>query len=145
MNIGQASRESGVSSKMIRYYEEVGLTRKVERSAAGYRSYEASDVHTLHFIRQARDFGFSIEKIASLLALWRDRDRASADVKSMALAHVAQLEARISELQAMADQLKHLAENCSGDERPGCPIIERLAASDPAGDGMPVVPGGQLR
>lgn len=134
MNIGEASRASGVSAKMIRYYEEIGLIAKVPRSAAGYRSYEDADVHTLRFIRQARDFGFSIEKISELLALWRDRGRASADVKTLALAHLAELEAKIRELEAMASALKHLARHCHGDDRPECPIIDKLAASRPAAD-----------
>lgn len=134
MNIGQASKASGVSAKMIRYYEEIGLIAKAARSPAGYRSYETSDIHTLRFVRQAREFGFSIEKIGELLALWRDRSRASADVKHLALAHVAELEAKIGELQAMASALKHLAEHCHGDGRPDCPIIDRLAAAPDDGD-----------
>ncbi len=127
MNIGEASKASGVSAKMIRYYEETGLIAKAKRSPAGYRSYAEPDVHTLRFIRQARDFGFSMAQIGELLALWRDRSRASADVKQVALAHVAELEAKIGELQAMANTLKHLAKNCHGDDRPDCPIIDRLA------------------
>ncbi|GAB5378266.1 MAG: Cu(I)-responsive transcriptional regulator [Acuticoccus sp.] len=127
MNIGHASRGSGVSAKMIRYYEEIGLIAPVPRSSAGYRSYVEADVHTLRFIRQAREFGFSIEKIAALLALWRDRERSSADVKKVALTHLAELEAKIRELEAMASALKHLADNCHGDNRPDCPIIDKLA------------------
>jgi len=128
MNIGEAAKASGVSAKMIRYYEEIGLIPKAPRAASGYRNYEGADVHTLRFIRQARDLGFSIEKISELLALWRDRDRSSADVKKVALTHLAELEGRIRELQAMADTLRHLASNCHGDDRPDCPIIDTLAA-----------------
>ena len=134
MNIGEASKASGVSAKMIRYYEEIGLIAKADRTAAGYRSYVAADVHTLRFVRQARDFGFTVEKIAELLTLWRDRGRASADVKRLALGHVAELDAKIGELQAMASALRHLAENCHGDDRPECPIIDRLADAPRIGE-----------
>lgn len=127
MNIGQAAKASGVSAKMIRYYEQTGLIPKAIRSEAGYRNYSPSDVHTLRFIRRARDLGFSVEQIGELLALWRDRSRASADVKAVALAHVTGLKAKIAELQAMARTLEHLAANCQGDDRPDCPIIEELA------------------
>jgi MerR family transcriptional regulator, copper efflux regulator len=127
MNIGQAARASGVSAKMIRYYEQTGLVPKAIRSDSGYRSYGPSDVHTLRFIRRARDLGFSVEQIGELLALWRDRDRASADVKGVALAHVAGLKAKIAELEAMARTLEHLAAHCRGNDRPDCPIIEDLA------------------
>ncbi len=132
MNIGQVAKESGVSAKMIRYYEQTGLIPKAVRSDAGYRHYGSSDVHTLRFIRRARDLGFSVERIADLLALWRDRGRASADVKSVALAHVAGLKAKAAELQAMARTLEHLAAHCHGDDRPECPIIEDLADSTPS-------------
>ncbi|AFK54079.1 Cu(I)-responsive transcriptional regulator [Tistrella mobilis] len=127
MNIGQAAKASGVSAKMIRYYEQTGLIPKAIRSDAGYRNYSPSDVHTLRFIRRARDLGFSVEQIAELLALWRDRGRASADVKAVALSHVAGLKAKIAELQAMTRTLEHLAATCQGDDRPDCPIIEDLA------------------
>jgi Cu(I)-responsive transcriptional regulator len=127
MNIGQASKASGVSAKMIRYYEQIGLIPKANRSDSGYRNYSSSDVHSLYFIRSARDLGFSVEKIMKLLTLWRDRDRASSDVKEMALAHAAGLKAKISELQAMAQTLEHLANHCHGNDRPDCPIIENLA------------------
>ena len=150
MNIGQAAKASGVSAKMIRYYEDIGLIAKAPRSAAGYRRYDEADVHTLRFIRRARDFGFTVEKISDLLALWRDRERASADVKALALEHVAVLEAKIDELQTMVDALRHLAEHCSGDERPSCPIIDSLAsgttsetaASDGATEDCPTPPKG---
>lgn len=127
MNIGQAAKASGVSAKMIRYYEQIGLIPKATRSDAGYRNYSSSDVHSLYFIRSARDFGFSVEKIMKLLTLWRDRDRASSDVKEMALAHAQGLKAKIAELQAMVKTLEHLANNCHGNDRPDCPIIESLA------------------
>lgn len=127
MNIGQAAKASGFSAKMIRYYEQTGLIPKAIRSEAGYRNYSPSDVHTLRFIRRARDLGFSVEQIAELLALWRDRGRASADVKAIALSHVAGLKVKISDLEAMARTLEHLAAHCYGDHRPECPIIEDLA------------------
>ncbi|MEM7693215.1 MAG: Cu(I)-responsive transcriptional regulator [Pseudomonadota bacterium] len=130
MNIGRASKESGVNAKMIRYYEEVGLIEKAARSPSGYRSYRPCDVHTLRFIKRARDFGFSMEKIADLLALWRDRERASGDVKRLALEHVDALDTKIAKLQTMANALRHLAAHCGGDERPDCPIIETLAAEE---------------
>jgi Cu(I)-responsive transcriptional regulator len=130
MNIGQAAEASGVSAKMIRYYESIGLIPKTVRTEAGYRVYSDSDVHTLRFIRRARDLGFSVEQIADLVSLWRDRERASLDVKRMALAHVDVLERKIAELQEMAGTLKHLAKNCHGDGRPDCPIIEELASGE---------------
>ena len=127
MNIGQAAKASGVSAKMIRYYEQIGLIPNAIRSDAGYRTYSSSDVHSLNFIRSARDLGFSVEKIMKLLAVWRDRDRASSNVKEMALAHAAGLKAKIAELQAMVQTLEHLANHCHGNDRPDCPIIENLA------------------
>jgi len=127
MNIGQAAKSSGVSSKMIRYYEQIGLIPKANRSDAGYRNYSSSDVHSLRFIRRSRDLGFSVEQISELLVLWHDPDRASADVKAMALAHVAGLNAKIIELQVMAKTLEHLADHCHGNAGPDCPIIADLA------------------
>lgn len=127
MNIGQAAKFSGVSAKMIRYYEQIGLIPKANRSDAGYRNYSATDAHSLRFIRRARDLGFSVEQISELLVLWLDRDRASADVKAMALSHVAGLNAKIAELQAMAQTLGHLADHCHGNDRPDCPILADLA------------------
>lgn len=127
MNIGEAARCSGVSAKMIRYYEASELIPPAARSEAGYRHYSEADVHTLRFIRRARDLGFTVEQIADLLALWRDRGRASADVKRLALEHVAALEAKAAELQAMSRTLRDLAERCHGDDRPECPIVEDLA------------------
>ena len=127
MNIGQAAKFSGVSAKMIRYYEQIGLIPQAIRSDAGYRHYSSPDLHSLRYIRRARDLGFSVEQISELLVLWRDRDRASADVKAMALSHVAGLKAKIAELQAMAQTLEHLANHCHGNDRPDCPIIADLA------------------
>jgi MerR family copper efflux transcriptional regulator len=130
MNIGEAARESGVTAKMIRYYESVGLLAPKARTDAGYRVYGAPEVHTLRFIRQARHLGFSIDDIHRLLTLWQDRSRASAEVKAIALEHVADLERRIAELSEMRDTLTHLAKHCHGDARPDCPILEGLAHAD---------------
>lgn len=127
VTIGEAARATGVSAKMIRYYEETGLLGPAERTASGYRLYGARDLHALRFVRRARDLGFSIAEIAELLALWHDRSRASGAVKAVALAHVADLRRRIAELEAMARTLDHLAESCCGDERPDCPILDDLA------------------
>jgi MerR family transcriptional regulator, copper efflux regulator len=132
MNIGQAARASGVSAKMIRYYESIGLIPKAARTGGGYRHYTAEDVHALTFIRRARDLGFSVEQIGELLALWRDRERASGDVKALVLSHVADLKQKIVALQAMVRTLEHLAHHCHGDERPACPIIEGLEADGAA-------------
>ena len=125
--IGQAAKMSGVSAKMIRYYEEIGLLPPAQRLASGYRSYSTHDLHTLRFIKRSRDLGFPLEAIAELLALWHDRERASADVKAVALGHVAGLKAKIVELQGMVDTLEHLAHHCHGDARPDCPILCDLA------------------
>ncbi|CAG4925186.1 Cu(I)-responsive transcriptional regulator [Paraburkholderia saeva] len=129
MNIGEASKESGVTAKMIRYYESVGLLTAKARTTAGYRVYGVEEVHSLRFIRQARRLGFLVEDIRRLLALWHDRSRASAEVKSIALEHVADLDRRIEELTNMRNTLAHLAAHCHGDDRPDCPIIEGLAES----------------
>ena len=130
MNIGQAAAASGVSAKMIRYYESIGLMSRILRTESGYRVYSEHDVHTLRFIRRARDLGFSVEQIADLVSLWQDRERASKDVKAIALEHVNVLERKIRELQEMASTLKHLARTCHGDGRPQCPILEELANDD---------------
>ena len=127
MNIGEAAAASGVSTKMIRYYEQIGLIKPVARTMSGYRVYSDKDVHALRFIRRARDLGFTVEQMAELMALWNDRGRASADVKRIALEHVDVLEHKMRELEDMATALKHLATNCHGDGRPDCPIIEELA------------------
>lgn len=128
MNIGDAARHSGVSAKMIRHYEGIGLISKAARSYSGYRTYAATDVHTLRFIRQARNLGFSIKQIGQLLGLWRNQRRPSSKVKALAQEHIAELDARIAEMQAMKRTLQALAEHCHGDERPECPILEGLAA-----------------
>jgi Cu(I)-responsive transcriptional regulator len=127
MTIGQAAKSSAVSAKMIRHYESIGLLPKAQRTEAGYRLYDESDVHTLRFIQRARSLGFPLETIRTLLALWRNRRRSSAQVKELAQRHVADLERKIAEMQAMARTLKHLAHNCHGDERPDCPILDDLA------------------
>lgn len=128
MNIGEAARASGVSAKMIRYYESTGLITPAQRTDGGYRAYGPDDIHVLRFVRRARDLGFSMADIARLLGLWRDRSRASADVKRIALNQVAELRRRIAEMQEMAGTLEHLAAHCHGDERPDCPIMDDLAA-----------------
>jgi Cu(I)-responsive transcriptional regulator len=132
MNIGEAAKRSGVSAKMIRYYESIGLIEAPQRTQAQYRVYAADDVHTLRFVRRSRNLGFSLEETRALLALWRDKSRASADVKRLAMSHVRDLEAKAAELQAMADTLRHLAEHCQGDARPDCPILSDLAAAPAA-------------
>lgn len=128
MNIGEAARQSGVSAKMIRHYESLGLVPGVARTEAGYRQYDEDTLHTLRFIRRARDLGFDMKEIAALLQLWRNRRRSSAEVKRIALAHVADLEQRIAAMQAMQRTLRHLAHCCAGDGRPDCPILDDLAA-----------------
>ncbi|MDX6752362.1 Cu(I)-responsive transcriptional regulator [Geminicoccaceae bacterium 1502E] len=127
LNIGQAAARSGLPPKTIRYYEEIGLLPPPARSEAGYRRYGERDLATLAFIQRARSLGFSVEDCRGLLALWQDRDRASAEVKSLALARIEDIEAKIAELRAMRDTLADLAERCHGDERPDCPILSDLA------------------
>lgn len=127
ITIGQAARRSGVSAKMIRHYEAIGLLPRAQRSNGNYRLYLESEVHSLRFIHRARSLGFPLETIKQLLALWRNRRRPSAQVKKLALAHVADLESKIAELQSMVATLKHLSHHCHGDERPDCPILEDLA------------------
>lgn len=127
MNIGQASKATGVSAKMIRYYEEVGLVRPAGRTHANYREYGQREINELRFIKRGRGLGFSMAEITELLALWRDRDRPSREVKAIADRHVADLDARVVEMQAMADTLRHLSQCCAGDGRPDCPILVDLA------------------
>ena len=129
MNIGQAARQSGISAKMIRYYESIGLIGPAVRTDSGYRVYSDQDLHTLRFVRRARDLGFSVEQMNELLALWKDRSRASADVKRIALEHVQELERKAEALHDMAATLKHLAQHCHGDDRPDCPILENLGCA----------------
>jgi MerR family copper efflux transcriptional regulator len=141
MNIGQAAKLSGVSAKMIRYYEQIGMIPQAARSDAGYRHYSSADVHSLRFIYRARGLGFSVDQISVLLVLWRDSDRASADVKAMALAHAAGLRAKIAELQSMAQTLEHLADHCHGNDRPDCPILADMA--EPSAAPEPQLPATQ--
>jgi len=131
MNIGQASNASGVSSKMIRYYESIDLIPRSARRDSGYRDYGPADIHRLAFIRRARDLGFSIEQIRDLLRLWSDGHRSSAEVKAIALEHVNDLKRRARHLNEMAEALKHLAAACEGDSRPECPIIKGLEGEIP--------------
>jgi MerR family copper efflux transcriptional regulator len=126
VNIGQAARESGISAKTIRYYEAIGLVPGVDRTSGGYRDYDEADVHRLQFIRRARDLGFSFERVRELLRLWSNRRRSRADVKALALDHIAELEERAAELRQMIRTLRHLASSCDGSNRPDCPIIEEL-------------------
>ena len=129
MNIGDAAKGSGISTKMIRHYELVGLLPAPSRTEAGYRQYTGNDVHTLRFIRQARDLGFSIPEIAELVGLWQNRRRPSRSVKALAEAHIKALEEKTQELMAMKSALEHLAHCCNGDDRPECPILESLSGS----------------
>ena len=126
-NIGAASKASGVSAKMIRHYEDIGLLPKVARSFGNYRVYSANDIHVLRFIRRARDLGFSIEEIRELLGLWRNKSRSSAAVKKIAGKHIADLRVKIAELESMVQTLEHLTRNCHGDHRPECPILDDLS------------------
>jgi len=126
MNIGQAADAAGVPAKRIRYYEQIGLIDAAARSGAGYRVYDEQDLHTLRFVRRSRQLGFSIPEISTLLALWQDRGRNSADVKQIALAHVEEMRTKIMELQSMVDTLQDLANHCDGDSRPDCPILAEL-------------------
>lgn len=125
-NIGEAAEATGISAKMIRYYESIGLMPKAVRTFANYRVYGPDDIHTLRFIRRARDLGFSLEQIRTLLGLWQRR-RPSAEVKRVALEHIAELEDKIQALDSMRRTLVHLAEHCHGDARPTCPILDELA------------------
>ena len=127
LNIGEAAEATGVSAKSIRHYEEIGLIPPANRSFASYRLYSASDLHTLRFIKAARSLGFSIADIGTLLNLWQNHGRSSADVKKLALQHIADLDRRIAEMRSMRDTLQNLARNCHGDKRPDCPILKGLA------------------
>ena len=129
LNIGQAASASGVSAKMIRHYEDIGLLPAATRTAAGYRQYGAGDVHTLRFVRHARDLGFSIAEIGELVGLWHNRRRPSRQVKALAQAHIQELEQKVQELLAMKAALEHLVHCCHGDDRPECPILDSLAGA----------------
>ena len=126
MKIGEAAGRSGISAKMIRYYEATGLIRPAGRNSSNYRDYSDNDVHELRFIRRARDLGFSVAEIGELIDLWRDRHRQSSEVKLFVRVHTARLREKIDQLEAMVRTLQSLAEQCAGDERPECPIIELL-------------------
>ena len=127
MNIGAAAKASGLSAKMIRYYESIGLLHAANRSDNGYRHYSPQDLQQLAFIKRARDLGFTLEEVGKLLALWQDRERASADVKALATEHIAELERKISALVSLRNSLNELVTCCHGDQRPDCPIIKALA------------------
>jgi MerR family copper efflux transcriptional regulator len=135
MNIGRAAAASGVSAKMIRHYEVVGLMPAPKRTESGYRQYNGTEVHTLRFIRQARDLGFSIQEIGELLSLWHNRKRPSRLVKAMAEVHIQALEQKAQELLAMKSTLEHLVRCCHGDDRPECPILDVLASNEPVAAG----------
>lgn len=148
MNIGEAAKASGVSAKMIRYYEQTGLIPKADRKDSGYRDYSPSDVHMLRFIRRARDLGFAVAEISDLLSLWRDKSRQSADVKRIAQAHIAQLRERIESLEQMTATLGTLVDCCAGDDRPDCPILADLEEQPANESGLAKprsVSGGRLR
>ncbi len=130
-NIGEAAKASGVSSKMIRHYEAIGLLRDAQRTSANYRVYPETDLHQLRFIRRARELGFSIKQIGQLMSLWQDRQRSSADVRQLALAHVEDMDRRLQKMQEMRDALMNLVYSCHGDVQPECPILDALAEPEP--------------
>ena len=127
VDIGRAAKESGVSVKMVRHYEAIGLLKNVARTFANYRVYSDKDVHTLRFIKRARTLGFSVEEIRELLSLWQNKSRPSASVKKVAAGHMDELKRKIAEMQSMLTTLQHLTHNCHGDSRPDCPILDDLA------------------
>jgi Cu(I)-responsive transcriptional regulator len=130
MNIGEAAEATGVTAKMIRHYEQIGLIKAAGRTGAGYRIYGPNDLSTLSFIRRSRDLGFSIAQIRDLLALWQDRARASSEVKRIASDHIAEMRAKMRLLEDMVGTLEHLSANCHGDARPDCPILQQLATGN---------------
>ncbi len=132
MNIGETARQSGVSAKMVRHYESLGLLPNVQRSESGYRQYSAAEVHTLRFIKRSRELGFSMPEIAELVSLWQNRRRASQSVRRIAQKHADELGQRIAAMQAMQQTLGHLIHCCHGDERPDCPILDDLAGTPQA-------------
>ena len=133
LNIGQAAAASGVSAKMIRHYEDVGMLPAAKRTESGYRQYVDADVQTLRFIRHSRDLGFSLPEITQLLSLWQNRRRSSRQVRDLAQAHIKELDEKLKELRAVKATLEHLVHCCHGDERPDCPIIDTLARNEPVG------------
>lgn len=126
MNIGELAKKSGVNSKMIRRYEDLGILPKAKRSMAGYRQYGENDVHNAKFVKRARELGFSMKDIKLLLSLWRNRSRSSAQVKKIATKHIDELEIKLNEIESMLSTLKNLAKHCHGDHRPDCPILDEL-------------------
>jgi len=130
MNIGEVAKKSGVSAKLIRHYESIGLLPRAVRSGSGYRLYSETDVHNLSFVKRARQLGFSMKEIKTLVGLWRNKSRKSKQVKELAMAHLQGLETKITQLQEMADTLRHLSRNCQGDSRPECPILKSLSRGE---------------
>lgn len=126
MNIGEVAKQSDVNSKMIRRYEDLGIIPKAGRSLSGYRQYSQNDVHVLKFVKRSRELGFSMKDIKQLVSLWRNKSRTSSQVKSIASKHINELEKKLAEIQSMLGTLKHLAQNCHGDQRPDCPILDEL-------------------
>lgn len=126
MNIGEAAKISGVNAKLIRHYESIGIIPKASRSESGYRTYSEADVHILSFVKRARNLGFSMKEIKKLVNLWRNKSRASSEVKILALKHAEEMEKKILELQSMVKTIKHLSKHCHGDDRPDCPILSGL-------------------
>lgn len=143
MNIGQASKASGVSAKMIRYYESIALLPKAARKDSNYRDYDHADVHRLVFVRRARDLGFSIERIRDLLNLWNDRSRGNADVRAVANAHIAELQMQAQKLEGMIGTLQHLVKSCRGENRAECPIMADLSGGQAAPHGTANVATGK--
>lgn len=127
VNIGEAAKISGVNAKLIRHYESIGIIPKASRSDAGYRTYSETDVHILSFVRRSRNLGFSMKEIKKLVSLWRNKNRASSEVKNLAVKHIEDMEQKVFELQGMVKTLKHLAKTCHGDQRPDCPILSDLS------------------
>ena len=127
MNIGEAAAATGLSAKMIRHYESIGLIDRARRTESGYRCYDEADLRALRFVKHARELGFGLERIGQLVSLWRDPSRASSDVKRIALEHVTELDRQLALLQRMRDALADAAAQCHGDRRPGCPILDDLA------------------
>ncbi len=127
VNIGEAAKISGVNAKLIRHYESIGIIPKASRSDAGYRTYSETDVHILSFVKRSRNLGFSMKEIKKLVSLWRNKNRASSEVKNLAVKHIEEMEQKVLELQGMVKTLKHLAKTCHGDQRPDCPILTDLS------------------